>query len=153
MDPVSLVGYRSLQFVQHLGRMTRFAGNVYLGVVTPPFLFQAYVRELHKTGVLSLIIICLSGMAVGMVLGLEGYHTLTRFGAEKKLGAMVGLSLIRELGPVLAARLVTGRAGSAMPAELGEMVATEQLDGLRMLSIDPLHLVVKPRALAMYTVM
>ena len=85
-----------------------------------------------------------------MVLGLQGYHTLVRFGAERSLGALVGLSLIRELGPVLAALLVTGRAGSAMTAEIGTMVATEQLDGLRMLSIDPMHLVIKPRAAAMF---
>jgi phospholipid/cholesterol/gamma-HCH transport system permease protein len=91
-----------------------------------------------------------SGLAVGMVLGLQGYHTLVRFGAERSLGALVGLSLIRELGPVLAALLITGRAGSATTAEIGTMVATEQLDGLRMLSIDPMHLVVKPRAMAMF---
>jgi phospholipid/cholesterol/gamma-HCH transport system permease protein len=88
-----------------------------------------------------------------MVLGLQGYNTLVRFGAEESLGAVVGLSLIRELGPVLTALLTTGRAGSATAAEIGSMVVTEQLDGLRMMSVDPLHFVVMPRALAMITVM
>jgi phospholipid/cholesterol/gamma-HCH transport system permease protein len=88
-----------------------------------------------------------------MVLGLQGYNTLVRFGAEQSLGAVVGLSLIRELGPVLTALLATGRAGSATAAEIGTMVATEQLDGLRMMSINPIHLVVMPKALAMIFVM
>jgi phospholipid/cholesterol/gamma-HCH transport system permease protein len=83
------------------------------------------------------------------VLGLQGYNTLSRFGAAESLGTVVGLSLIRELGPVLTSLLVTGRAGSAIAAELGAMVATQQLDGLRMLSIDPVHFVAAPKALAM----
>jgi phospholipid/cholesterol/gamma-HCH transport system permease protein len=88
-----------------------------------------------------------------MVLGLQGYNTLVRFGAEESLGAVVGLSLIRELGPVLTALLATGRAGSATAAEIGTMVATEQLDGLRMMSVDPIHFVVTPKTLAMIAVM
>jgi phospholipid/cholesterol/gamma-HCH transport system permease protein len=152
-NPISLLGFRSLQFVQHLGRLAAFSAAIVRSFVTPPVRFGSYVRELHKLGVLSLIIICVSGLAVGMVLGLQGYHTLVRFGAEKSLGALVGLSLIRELGPVVAALLVTGRAGSATTAEIGTMVATEQLDGLRMQSIDPMHLVVTPKAIAMTTVM
>ena len=111
------------------------------------------VDELYKLGVLSLLIICVCGLAVGMVLGLQGYNTLVRFGAAQSLGAVVGLSLIRELGPVLTALLVTGRAGSATAAEIGTMVATEQLDGLRMMSVDPVDYVVTPRAVAMMLVM
>jgi phospholipid/cholesterol/gamma-HCH transport system permease protein len=104
-------------------------------------------------GVLSLVIICVCGLAVGMVLGLQAYNQLTRFGATNALGTFVGLSPIRELGPVLTAILATGRAGSATTAEIGTMVATEQLDGLRMMSIDPVHFVVMPRAAAMTVVM
>jgi phospholipid/cholesterol/gamma-HCH transport system permease protein len=88
-----------------------------------------------------------------MVLGLQGYNTLVRFGAESSLGAVVGLTLIRELGPVLTGLLVTGRAGSAATAEIGAMVATEQIDGLRMMSIDPIHFVVMPKAIALMLVM
>jgi phospholipid/cholesterol/gamma-HCH transport system permease protein len=114
---------------------------------------QAFLDEVYKLGVLSIVIITVCGLAVGMVLGLQGYNTLARFGATNSLGAVVGLSLIRELGPVLTALLTTGRAGSATTAEIGTMVATEQLDGLRMMSIDPVHLVVTPKASAMLVVM
>jgi phospholipid/cholesterol/gamma-HCH transport system permease protein len=122
-------------------------------MMRPPVRFGRYVDEVYKLGVLSLIIICLCGVTVGAVLGLQGYNTLVRFGAADSLGAVVGLSLIRELAPVLTALLVTGRAGSATTAEIGTMVVTEQLDGLRMMSVDPIHYVVTPKALAMVTVM
>jgi phospholipid/cholesterol/gamma-HCH transport system permease protein len=152
-NAIAQLGFRALRFVEELGRMTAFAAAVSWSILTPPLRVRALVRELHKLGVLSLVIIGVCGVAVGMVLGLQGYHTLVRFGARGELGALVGLSLIRELGPVLTALLVTGRAGSATTAELGAMVATEQLDGLRMLSIDPVSLVVKPKALGMTLVM
>ena len=121
--------------------------------LTPPWRLGNVVDEVYKLGVLSLVIICVCGLAVGMVLGLQGYNTLERFGAAQSLGAVVGLSLVRELGPVLTALLVTGRAGSATAAEIGTMVATEQLDGLRMMSVDPVDYVVTPRAVAMVLVM
>jgi len=136
-----------------LGRLAVFAARIGRAAVTPPMRLRSFCEEVFKLGVLSLIIICVSGAAVGMVLGLQGYNTLVRFGAEQSLGAVVGLSLIRELGPVLTALLTTGRAGSATAAEIGTMVATEQLDGLRMMSVDPVHLVVTPKALAMVLVM
>lgn len=152
-NQVSELGYKTLGLIQQLGRMSMFAIAVVASVFRPPLRVAAFVRELYKVGVLSLSIICVCGLAVGMVLGLQGYHTLARFGAEGSLGAVVGLSLIRELGPVLAALLVTGRAGSAVAAEIGTMVATEQLDGLRMLSINPVDLVAAPRAIAMLVAM
>lgn len=147
------VGWATMRFVADLGDMAVFTLGIARCVVTPPARVRAFVDELFKLGVLSLLIICVSGVAVGMVLGLQGYNTLVRFGAEESLGAVVGLSLIRELGPVLTALLVTGRAGSATTAEIGTMAATEQLDGLRMMTVDPMHLVVTPRALAMVAVM
>jgi phospholipid/cholesterol/gamma-HCH transport system permease protein len=152
-NPVSEVGFHSLRIVRQLGKMAAFACAIVAAALTPPVRVVLLMRELYKLGVLSLLIICVSGLTVGMVLGLQGYHTLVRFGAAQSLGAVVGLSLIRELGPVLTALLVTGRAGSATTAEIGAMVATEQLDGLRMLSIDPLHLVATPKALAMVAIM
>ena len=93
--------------------------------------------EIYEIGVRSLPIICISGASVGSVLGLQGYASLARFGAEDLLGSGVGLVLIRELGPVVTSLLVTGRAGSAIAAQIGAMVATEQLDGLRMMSVNP----------------
>jgi len=148
-NPVSFLGYRALRFVEELGAMAAFTVETARTIFMPPLRFEAFVRELYKLGVRSLFIICVCGLAVGMVLGLQGHHTLTRFGAQRSLGAVVGLSLIRELGPVLTALLVAGRAGSSTTAEIGTMVATEQLDGLRMLSIDPVSLIIKPKAVAM----
>ncbi len=118
-------------------------------MLRPPYRHRRLVGELHESGVRSLAIVCSSGIAVGMVLALQGYNSLARFGAEDSLGAVVGLSLIRELGPVLTGLLVAGRAGSAMTAEIGMMNATEQLDGMRTMAVDPLHFVVGPKALSM----
>jgi len=150
---VSDLGWNVIRFIEQLGKITIFAAQIARAVVTRPIRIRPFINELFNLGVLSLVIICVCGLAVGMVLGLQGYNTLVRFGAEESLGAVVGLSLIRELGPVLTALLTTGRAGSATTAEIGTMVATEQLDGLRMMSINPVHLVVTPKALAMIAVM
>jgi phospholipid/cholesterol/gamma-HCH transport system permease protein len=153
LTAVEDLGFRTVSLVGHLGRMAAFIGAIALQTVRPPWRFRRLVGEVFDVGVLSLAIVCLSGATVGAVLGLQGYTTLSRFGAENSLGAVVGLSLVRELGPVLTALLVTGRAGSAMAAEIASMVTTEQLDGLRMMSIDPVDFVVKPKALAMLIAM
>ena len=153
MTALSDLGFAAVRFVTDLGRLARFAAQIGRAALAPPLRVRLFVDELFKLGVLSLIIICVCGLAVGMVLSLQGYNTLVRFGAEQSLGAVVGLSLIRELGPVLTALLATGRAGSATTAEIGTMVATEQLDALRMMSVDPIDLVATPRALAMTAVM
>jgi phospholipid/cholesterol/gamma-HCH transport system permease protein len=150
---VESLGERTTGFVVALGRMTVFGSRVLVATFRPPFRLRRLGAEIFDTGVLSLAIVCTSAIAVGMVLGLQGYNTLVRFGAAEALGAAVGLSLIRELGPVLTGLLVAGRAGSAMAAEIGMMVATEQLDGMRTLAVDPLHYVVAPKALAMTLVM
>ena len=147
------LGWHALRFVDHLGKLTVFTARIGGAVCRPPVRVRLFVQAVFDIGVLSLIIICVSGTAVGMVLGLQGYNTLVRFGAEQSLGAVVGLSLVRELGPVLTALLTTGRAGSATAAEIGTMVATEQLDGLRMMSVDPIDFVVTPKALAMVAAM
>lgn len=153
MTAIRDLGFAALRFVEELGRIARFAAHILASVVTPPPRIGQFVDEIFRLGVLSLVIIVLCGTAVGAVLGLQGYNTLVRFGAADSLGAVVGLSLIRELAPVLTALLTTGRAGSATTAEIGTMVVTEQLDGLRMMSVDPVHYVVTPKALAMIAVM
>jgi phospholipid/cholesterol/gamma-HCH transport system permease protein len=150
---VENLGLRTVSLVAHLGRISVFIGQIGLHTLQPPLRLRRLAGEIFDVGVLSLAIICLSGATVGAVLGLQGYTTLSRFGAENSLGAVVGLSLVRELGPVLTALLVTGRAGSAMAAEIASMVTTEQLDGLRMMSIDPVDFIVTPKALAMLIVM
>lgn len=147
------LGWAAVRFAEELGRFASFVVHVGRCALTPPIRLRPFLDELFKIGVLSLVIICVCGLSVGAVLGLQGYNTLARFGAAESLGAVVGLSLIRELGPVLTALLATGRAGSATTAEIGTMVATEQLDGLRMMSVDPVHYVVTPKALAMIVVM
>lgn len=147
------VGARALRVARDLGAFSIFSLRLAGAGCRRPFRGRRLVAEVYDAGVLSLIIVCVSGMAVGMVLGLQGHNTLVRFGAEESLGAVVGLSLVRELGPVLTALLVAGRAGSAMAAEIASMVVTEQLDGLRMMSIDPLDFVVSPKALAMMIAM
>src|SRR3989304_5345067 len=143
------LGWATTRFVEELGPLAVFAVQILRAVFPPPMRIRPFIDELFKLGVLSLVIICVCGTAVGAVLGLQGYNTLVRFGATESLGAVVGLSLVRELGPVLTALLATGRAGSATTAEIGTMVVTGQLAGLRMMSIDPVHFVVMPPATAM----
>ncbi|MDT7525908.1 MULTISPECIES: lipid asymmetry maintenance ABC transporter permease subunit MlaE [Idiomarinaceae] len=103
------------------------------------------MQQMYSVGVMSLIIIVVSGLFIGMVLGLQGYTILVDFGAEQSLGPMVALSLLRELGPVVTALLFAGRAGSALTAEIGLMKATEQLSSLEMMAVDPLRRVIAPR--------
>ncbi|SQJ12213.1 putative ABC transporter permease component YrbE [Salmonella enterica subsp. enterica] len=103
------------------------------------------VRQLYNVGVLSMLIIIVSGVFIGMVLGLQGYLVLTTYSAETSLGMLVALSLLRELGPVVAALLFAGRAGSALTAEIGLMRATEQLSSMEMMAVDPLRRVISPR--------
>jgi phospholipid/cholesterol/gamma-HCH transport system permease protein len=147
------LGLRTVTTVHHLGGIATFVADIGYHALRPPLRVRRLVGEVFDVGVLSLAIVCLSGLTVGAVLGLQGYNTLSRFGAENSLGAVVGLVLVRELGPVLTALLVTGRAGSAMAAEIASMVTTEQLDGLRMMSVHPVDFVVAPKALAMLIAM
>ena len=105
------------------------------------------IAQIYSVGVLSLVIIVVSGLFVGMVLGLQGYNTLVDFGAEQSLGVLVALSLVRELGPVVTALLFAGRAGSALTAEIGLMKATEQLSSMEMMAVDPIERVIAPRFL------
>lgn len=105
------------------------------------------VQQMYTLGVLSLIIIVISGSFVGMVLGLQGYRTLVRFGAEESLGVFVALVIVRELGPVVTALLFAGRAGSALAAEIGLMKATDQLSAMEMMAVDPVRRILAPRFL------
>lgn len=103
------------------------------------------LQQLYFVGVYSLIIIIVSGVLIGMVLSLQGYTVLVRFGAEAALGQFVSLTLLREMGPVVAALLFVGRAGSALTAEIGLMKATDQLAAMEMIGVDPLKRVIRPR--------
>lgn len=150
---IESVGARSTLAVMKLGTFAVLGGRIVRAAVMRPYRVRRQLDEIFDAGVRSLVIVCLSGATVGASLSLLGYGTLSRFGAEGFLGALVGHALVRELGPVLTGLLVTGRAASAMAAEIASMVQTEQLDGLRMMSIDPIDYVVTPKALAMIFVM
>jgi phospholipid/cholesterol/gamma-HCH transport system permease protein len=111
----------------------------------PLTMFPLLVQQIYFVGVLSLIIIVVSGLFIGMVLGLQGYTILVDYGSEQAVGQMVALSLVRELAPVVTALLFAGRAGSALTAEIGLMKATEQLSSLEMIGVDPLRRIIAPR--------
>ena len=142
------LGRSGLSYFERLGRAHIFLLYVLAGVPDLVLRFRLVIAQVWSVGVLSLIIIVVSGLFVGMVLGLQGYNTLVDFGAEESLGVVVALSLVRELGPVVSALLFAGRAGSALTAEIGLMKATEQLAGMEMMAVDPLRRVVAPRFLA-----
>jgi phospholipid/cholesterol/gamma-HCH transport system permease protein len=113
-----------------------------------PRLFAKLTHQIYVIGHKTLAVILLIGLFCGMVLGLQGYYTLVKFGSQGLLGAAVALSLIRELGPVLTAIMITGRAGSSMAAEIGVMRISEQIDALDMMDVDPIGYLVTPRLLA-----
>jgi phospholipid/cholesterol/gamma-HCH transport system permease protein len=131
--------------VWRLGYASRFFAYLLLHSGTALRRFRLTMREIYFAGVLSLIIILVSGLFVGMVLGLQGYETLQRYGSSEALGVLVALSLVRELGPVVAGLLFASRAGSAITAEIGLMKATEQLSAMEMMAVDPVARVVAPR--------
>ena len=148
LDSLQLLGQKGLNFFQRLGRGHMLLLQILVGLPSLLARFGLVIKQTYAVGVLSLVIIVVSGLFVGMVLGLQGYNTLVDFGAEESLGVVVALSLVRELGPVVAALLFAGRAGSALTAEIGLMKATEQLSGMEMMAVDPVQRVVAPRFLA-----
>ncbi|MDD9304095.1 MAG: ABC transporter permease [Desulfobacter sp.] len=142
------IGRLTLTRIQVLGRSGIFFCLALAQAFVPPFRLNRLVKEIEFIGSKSILIVFVTGLFTGMVLGLQGYHTLTQFGAQALLGSAVALSIIRELGPVLCALMVTGRAGSAMAAEIGIMKITDQFPALEMMAIDPLKYVVSPKILA-----
>jgi len=139
------LGGRATGLVWRLGFACRFFWLILVHSGTSFRRFHLIIREIYFAGVLSLVIILVSGLFVGMVLGLQGYDTLVRYGSSEALGVLVSLSLIRELGPVVAGLLFASRAGSAITAEIGLMKATEQLAAMEMMAVDPIARVVAPR--------
>ncbi len=142
------IGARTLAIVARLGRATLFLYETLVGTSYLLTRFFLVVQQVFNVGVLTLLIILVSGLFVGMVLALQGYNTLVTFGAEDSLGLVVALTLVRELGPVVTALLFAGRAGSALTAEIGLMKATEQLAGMEMMAVNPIKRVIAPRFLA-----
>lgn len=148
MRLIRKVGAISLFGLRRAGRMGLFFSNAFFYALTPPLKVSQVLKQIRFIGYQSTLLILLTGTFAGMVLGLQGFYTLNRFGSIALLGPMVALSLIRELGPVLSALMVTGRAGSAMTAEIGIMRITEQVDALKLMGLNPFRYLIVPKLLA-----
>jgi phospholipid/cholesterol/gamma-HCH transport system permease protein len=138
-------GRKGIDFWAALGRSGIFLVRAIFGLSLSIKGLRFLIKQLYHVGVLSLVIIIVSGLFIGMVLALQGYNILVDYGSEQAVGQMVALTLVRELGPVVTALLFAGRAGSALTAEIGLMKATEQLSSMEMMGVDPLKRVVAPR--------
>ncbi len=145
LDRIQRLGHRGLSRLAAYGRAGHILFQSIVARPEPATMFPLLLKQLYFVGVLSLIIIVVSGAFIGMVLGLQGYTILVDYGSEQAVGQMVALSLVRELAPVVTALLFAGRAGSALTAEIGLMKATEQLASLEMIGVDPLRRVIAPR--------
>lgn len=145
---IEAIGNPFSRHIESTGRFTRFFFAGIRQMPVPPFQFGKTMDQIWFIGGKSLFVILLTGLFTGMVLGLQGYYTLVTFGSEAALGGAVALSLIRELGPVLTAIMITARAGSAMAAEIGVMRMSEQIDALITMQIDPIRFLFAPRILA-----
>ena len=139
---------RILDRIERIGRAGVFLANGFWCAITPPYLPFSVIKQLHFIGARSLFVVVVAGLFVGMVVALQFYDTLVRFGSIAMLGAAVGLSLIRELGPVLTALVIIGRAGSAICAEISIMRNEQQIDALECMAIDPFQYLIAPRLLA-----
>lgn len=146
---LGLLGATVIDTLADLGRMAFFLFWALVGLFRLPFRFSEVLKQLRFIGTGSITVIVFTSLSTGMVLGLQGYNALNRFGADGMLGTIVALSLIMELGPTLTAIMVAGRAGSAMCAELGIMRISEQIDALDCMAIDPFRYLISPKFLAM----
>lgn len=145
LTKIQHLGESSLNVCSNIGRAGIILWRTLWRVPRVTQSFPLLIEQLYSVGVLSLAIIIVSGVFIGMVVALQGYNVLVKFGASAALGQLIALSVVRELGPVVSALLFAGRAGSALTAEIGLMKATEQLDGMEMIGVDPLWRVIAPR--------
>lgn len=142
------IGDTGIYVLEDLGRMGVFLLKSFRGMTRRPLRIAECVRQINFIGTGSLVVIFFTAISTGMVLGLQGYYSLSKFGAEGLLGSAVSLTLIMELGPVLTALMVAGRAGSAMCAELGIMRISEQIDALDCMAVDPFRFLISPKFIA-----
>ena len=145
--PFAAFGRKVISWVDHMGAATIFLGKACIMIFRPKQI-PGIIQQIYYIGAKSITIIMLVGFFTGMVLGLQSYHALVKFGAQGALGTLVALSLVRELGPVLTAIMITARAGSAMTAEIGIQRISEQIDALDTMRIDPLKFLISPRIAA-----
>lgn len=148
MEFIRKLGRVSLRDLKKTGRMGIFLGNAFFYALTTPLKVQLVLRQIRFIGFQSISVIFLTGAFTGMVLSYQGYLTLNRLGSAALLGPMVGLSLIKEMGPVISALMVTGRAGSALAAEIGIMRISEQIDALELMGLNPYRYLIIPNILA-----
>jgi phospholipid/cholesterol/gamma-HCH transport system permease protein len=143
-----ILGSWALSVIRRMGHMFTFLMNAFYFIFSPPFKFNLLLKQIRFFGNKSMIIILLTGSFTGMVLALQLFYTLRKFGSEALLGPAIALSLIRELGPVLSALMVTGRAGSALTAEIGIMRISEQIDALTAMALNPMRYLIIPNIAA-----
>ena len=148
MDWIRKLGLFGIFIFRNLGKAGVFLANGFFWIFIPPLKFRRVIKQIQFIGVNSTFIVLLAGAFTGMVLGIQGYYSLNKFGAESLLGPAVALSLIRELGPVISALMVTGRAGSALAAEIGIMRISEQIDALEVMALNPFRYLIVPNLLA-----
>jgi phospholipid/cholesterol/gamma-HCH transport system permease protein len=147
-NPITRLGGQTMRAIIEMGRIAIFFIRGFSHIFSPPIQFDKILQQMYFIGNKSIFVICLTGAFTGMVLGLQGYYVLVRYGSTGSLGSAVALSLVREMGPVLSAIMVIARAGSAMAAELGIMRISEQIDALETMDIDPIRYLVSPRMAA-----
>ena len=145
MNALMDLGAWTLEQIRHVGRLALFSIQLFKELPAALGRFWLIVQQIHFIGNYSLLIIAVSGLFVGFVLALQGYYILVSYGSEQALGVMVALSLARELGPVVAALLFAGRAGTSLTAEIGLMRAGEQVAAMKMMGVDPVRRVLAPR--------
>ena len=143
--PFSSTGFYLLNLMERLGRSGIFLCTACLRVLTPPYQFGPIIKQIHFIGARSLFLIVISGIFIGMVVALQFYDALVRLGSVAMLGAAVGLVLVRELGPLLTALVIIGRAGSSICAEIAIMRNENQIDALDCMAIDPFQYIIVPR--------
>jgi len=148
LDIAAAIGRSTLSWIQITGRSGVFLFIALFQAFCRPYRISRLIKEIEFIGSKSFLIVFVTALFTGMVLGLQGYHTLTQFGAQALLGSAVALSIIRELGPVLCALMVTGRAGSAIAAQIGIMKITDQFPALEMMAISPVKYVISPKIIA-----
>ena len=147
------LGQSAENFVKTVGNMTIMLGQSTYHLFVPPIKFRNIFKQMEFVGVKSLFVVILTGTFTGMVLAMQSYDALKRFGAESLVGPTVALSMARELGPVLTGLMVAGRAGSAMATELGTMRVTEQIDAIYTMALNPVKYLVVPRLVAGITML
>jgi phospholipid/cholesterol/gamma-HCH transport system permease protein len=147
VNPIKELWESLIEGLVALGDITRFLLRLLVNTPRVLLRFDSVVRQIYNSGALSLVIIMLSGLFVGMVLGLQGFQLLRRFGSEEALGVAAAIGLVKELSPVVTALLFAGRAGTALASEIGLMRATDQISAMEMMAVDPIERVVTPRFL------